>query len=192
MQNTGRQCEDVFWEFYGREDQLELAAEGARDRLAGDGGGEETVTEVDTGHRLVEKPVRRGQRDFSRAVRDRYGGTCVLCEVDRRELLHAGHVLAWRENEAARGDPDNGILLCATHHRAFDTGIFTLDASYTLVVRPDFETESAYLRETIVDRDGESIGFPADPPSSVYVRAHNEHEVSWWEGESAQEEPVRD
>jgi predicted restriction endonuclease len=42
-------------------------------------------------------------------------------------LLDAAHVRAYRDKGS--DDPRNGLVLCATHHRAFDKKLFAIDPS---------------------------------------------------------------
>lgn len=69
--------------------------------------------------------ARRGQQRFKFRVFKRYGPRCVACGLDVVELLDAAHL----HPKQARGsdDPRNGLVLCATHHRAFDTSLFAIN-----------------------------------------------------------------
>lgn len=204
FENTGQPCVEIWQEFYGNESELRHAAEGARQRLGGnelgsaieadseskvegdDRDGEDDPTgsgqdsSISTGEELVESPSRRGQQDFRMEVRERYDDACLLCDVSDPALLQAGHILSWSDHEGQRGDPSNGLLLCYTHHRAFDLGLFTITSEYELHVQPDYEPESELLRETVTGLDGTEISFPRDPPAAEYLRLHNEHEVHWF------------
>ncbi|WP_437286637.1 HNH endonuclease [Sorangium sp. So ce406] len=53
-----------------------------------------------------------------------FGGRCALCGCAVRSTLEAAHVFPWSrcESDAERIDDANGLLLCANHHRLFDTG----------------------------------------------------------------------
>ncbi|MFP9191137.1 HNH endonuclease [Natrialbaceae archaeon A-CW1-1] len=144
-------------------------------------GGSDQDTLISTGEEVAERPTRRGQRDFRLAVRERYDDACLLCDVSDPGLLQAGHILSWSDHEDPRGDPSNGLLLCYTHHRAFDLGLFTITSEYELRVQPDYDPESEFLRETVVSLDGTELSFPHDPPAVEYLRDYNEHEVHWYE-----------
>jgi len=201
LKNTGRPCVEVWQEFYGNESELRRAAEEARQRLAntepgsavqtGDepeienGSGEDSDpdTPVPTDEGVTKHPTRRGQQDFRMAVRERYDDTCLLCDVSDPGLLQAGHILSWSNHEDQRGDPSNGILLCYNHHRAFDLGLFTITSEYKLRVRPSYDPESEFLRETVIALDRTDLPFPNDPPAAEYLREHNESEVYWYEGD---------
>lgn len=164
-------AEIVYGQTSNVNDDTEAAAEGDD--------GEAVTGSANTGESIGNRPVRIGQSDFRDLVRDRYGDECILCDVSEPELLQAGHILDWSEHKGHRGEPGNGLLLCYTHHRAFDLNIFTIDESFELVVRPDFKTESKFLKRTIVDQEGQLIEFGDNPPSQEYLQKHNER-LPWW------------
>jgi len=109
--------------------------------------------EVRTGETTTTTTQRLGQSDFRKAVRDRYDDTCAFCDVDEPGLLQAGHILDWSKFEDLRGDPANGLLLCYTHHRAFDLNMFTLSDDCTVKVRPGIDTDSEFLDQTILSQE---------------------------------------
>lgn len=69
--------------------------------------------------------VRPGQHRFSFQVFRRYGTRCAVCSVSVMGLLDAAHLRAYRDRGS--DDPRNGLVLCATHHRAFDKRLFGID-----------------------------------------------------------------
>lgn len=203
LENTGQPCVEIWQEFYGNEFELRRAAEGARQRLTNEesesaiqtdseaemeggiketgglGGGSGQDISISTGEGTSERPTRHGQQDFRIAVRKRYNDTCLLCDVSDPGLLQAGHILSWSDHEGPRGDPSNGLLLCYTHHRAFDLGLFTITSEYKLQAQPGYDPESEFIRETVIALNGTELSFPHDPPSIEYLRDHNEYEVHW-------------
>jgi predicted restriction endonuclease len=66
----------------------------------------------------------------------RYGPECAVCGIALPEVLETAHVRP-KEHDGS-DDPRNGLVLCATHHRAFDAGLFAIEPD-TLAVhsRPD-------------------------------------------------------
>ncbi len=79
--------------------------------------------------------TRPGQRKFRFAVAARTGERCALCSVDVRILLDAAHVVPVKDRGSDH--PENGIMLCANHHRAFDEGLVAIDPySLRIHVRP--------------------------------------------------------
>jgi hypothetical protein len=71
---------------------------------------------------VTARPV---QAEFKFKVFKRYGPRCGVCGVDVPELLDAAHLTPKSENGS--DDPRNGLVLCATHHRAFDALLFALE-----------------------------------------------------------------
>jgi len=76
--------------------------------------------------------TRPGQQRFKFSVFKRYGGKCAVCGIAFREVLDAVHIRP--KNEQGSDDPRNGLVLCASHHRAFDAGLFSIDPK-TLALR---------------------------------------------------------
>ena len=64
---------------------------------------------------------RPGQSAFRKDVLARYGESCALCSVGHGMLLDAAHIAEVKDGGSDR--PENGLMLCATHHRAFDAGL---------------------------------------------------------------------
>jgi hypothetical protein len=81
---------------------------------------------------LATVAVRRGQQRFKYQVLKRYGPRCAVCGLAVPELLDAAHI--GPKNVNGSDDPRNGLVLCATHHRAFDGGLFAVHPG-TLAVR---------------------------------------------------------
>lgn len=71
---------------------------------------------------LAVVKTRPGQQRFKFSVFKRYGPQCAVCNLNVIELLDAAHIRP--KGEKGTDDPRNGIVLCATHHRAFDAGLF--------------------------------------------------------------------
>lgn len=82
--------------------------------------------------RHADFAVRRRNPDFRERVLRAYEYRCCICGFDLRigtisAGLEAAHI-QWHHV----GGPDiecNGLALCALHHKLFDLGVFTLDAT---------------------------------------------------------------
>ena len=68
---------------------------------------------------------REGQQRFKLQVSQRYGSQCAVCGISVPEVLDAAHIRPKRENGS--DDPRNGLVFCALHHRAFDSGLFAIE-----------------------------------------------------------------
>jgi putative restriction endonuclease len=84
--------------------------------------GDETIT-----------TTRPGQQKFKFRVLQRYGARCAVCGLAFREVLDAVHIRP--KGQQGSDHAGNGLVLCASHHRAFDAGLFSIDPE-TLALRP--------------------------------------------------------
>lgn len=71
------------------------------------------------GKHLVKS--RPQQYRFKFDVLNRYQVKCAFCDIDVPSVLEAVHLIP-KSNDGT-DDPRNGLVLCATHHRAFDNGL---------------------------------------------------------------------
>ena len=87
--------------------------------------------------------TKRRWRDptFRARVLSAYKGTCAVCEFSGRFLdldqplaIEAAHV-KWHECDGP-ALVENGLALCALHHRLFDKGAFTVLPDLTVIVSP--------------------------------------------------------
>ena len=74
--------------------------------------------------------ARRALREigFRSRVLAAYGHGCAMCGMQLR-LLDAAHILPAAHPDSTDGT-NNGVALCALHHRAFDGRLVTFDAEY--------------------------------------------------------------
>lgn len=70
-------------------------------------------------------PTRPGQPRFKFEVLKRYGAKCAVCDMAVKAVLVAAHIREKRD----RGSDDarNGLVLCPTHHAAYDAGLFAIN-----------------------------------------------------------------
>jgi hypothetical protein len=69
--------------------------------------------------------IRPGQATFKFRLMRRYPVACAVCGIAVPELLDAAHIREKRDSGS--DDPRNGVLLCTTHHRAFDRLLFAIE-----------------------------------------------------------------
>ena len=99
---------------------------------------------------------------FRNAVLEAYRDHCAVCELHVRALLDAAHVTADRDPKPFI-DVSEGIALCATHHRAFDTNVITFDRDYNVRVSlPDHTSAGDGERAMLLAYDGKHLALPAD------------------------------
>jgi putative restriction endonuclease len=77
---------------------------------------------------------RTDQPKFKFAVVKRYGPSCAVCDFAVPEALDAAHIVP--DKNGGSIDPRNGLVLCATHHRSYDAGLFEIEPG-TLLLHPD-------------------------------------------------------
>jgi len=90
---------------------------------------------------------RLQQARFRDAVLRAWRERCAVCELRIRPLL-----------DAAVLDGDRGIALCATHHRAFDIGVLTIDADF--VVHVDVKAAGEGERAMLLAYEGKKLTMP--------------------------------
>ena len=101
--------------------------------------------------------ARRALResDFANRVLGAYGHRCAMCGIQLR-LLDAAHILPAAHPESTDGT-DNGIALCALHHRAYDRTLVTFDAEFRT-----HANDAVIERLTAENRDGGLAAFRRD------------------------------
>ena len=127
--------------------------------------GEEVANVDDTDVRVaVAEPrryavvaARRALREigFRNRVLGAYGHRCAMCGIQLR-LLDAAHILPAAHPESTDGT-DNGIALCALHHRAYDRTLVTFDAEFRT-----HANDAVIERLTAENRDGGLATFRRD------------------------------
>lgn len=186
MSHVGKACKQIWEEYHNNERELAREASNLKKQLADTtktsperSESSENDSQIEIGESTALDTARHGQSDFRSILLERYANQCLVCDVQEPGLLIAGHILPWAEFDDERSDPANGILLCYTHHEAFDLGMFTLSKEYECIPRPDFEPTSEFLRRTIWERRGARIEFPHEPPSREHLKRHNDR-LYWW------------
>ena len=132
------------------------------------------VSQWPTGEMLdTEGEIRRydtTETTVSEAFRaetfERYGHACAMTGIREELLLDLAHVLPRSQHPELAEHAENVLVLNSLHHRAFDAALFTVDSEYRIRTSPSFEPAHPFLRETITEKEGESIAFPP----SVQVR----------------------
>jgi putative restriction endonuclease len=70
------------------------------------------------------------QSIFRRVLLLAYAGECAFCGLSFEQALEGAHIIRWASaSEAQRLDARNGLLLCATHHRLFDSNVLSVDTA---------------------------------------------------------------
>jgi putative restriction endonuclease len=98
--------------------------------------------------------VRPGQLAFSAAVRQRFGGRCVLSGLGE-DFSVAAHIIDYTkcENAHEQDGPDNGLFLAGHLHLAFDGHLFGIRPDGSVVwsrrMDPDEQDRLGLLQKRI-------------------------------------------
>jgi hypothetical protein len=120
--------------------------------------------------------ARVGQRKFSENVRENYGHRCCFpqCQVSESQFLVGAHIARWVDVPSLRGRTDNGLCLCLIHDKAFEIGMYTLDASGTVVINPKYQTSApnSLFQTSIYPFNGHEAELGSIRPSGTALRHH--------------------
>ena len=105
--------------------------------------------------------INRLKRDsaFKRIILNEYDFTCALCEMkfrlDSLYEVNAAHIVP--KNAFGTDDPRNGISLCRTHHWAFDTGLFSVNNDYRVILSPALKRAETKKFELVNMKDKKMV-----------------------------------
>lgn len=123
----------------------------------------ETARVDDDRRRYVQRlnRLRLHQPVFRAQVLTAYDGQCTICRLRHRELLDAAHILA---DTHPRGTPvvQNGLAMCAIHHRAYDANVLGIRPDHVVEIRRDIldEIDGPMLRHGLQEMAGTTITRP--------------------------------
>lgn len=153
--------------------------ENAIDTWSADYDSDNTTIEIaDTAEYTTVTTTRSVDPEFRATVLHQHESECPISGVDQPALLDVAHVRPWAEYPTYRGDIRNVLPLSKTHHAAFDNAVFTIDRNFQLRVNPEFDTNSALLQRTILDKTGEQLPLSASDIDPAHLAARND-EVGW-------------
>jgi putative restriction endonuclease len=169
----------------GREEVYQYNWESIKNPFAYAEGG---LTEKDLIDELIRKPEAsyeiyskikvRGMAQiiFKRALLNIYKNKCAFCGFSQSEALEASHIKSWSAcDNNEKIDLRNGLLLCGTHHRLFDSKLLFIDEDYIIRVDEKVKAHSEYDRLLISNIEGKKIELPANKnhwPSLSYLDFH--------------------
>jgi putative restriction endonuclease len=106
---------------------------------------------VATGQQLAKIITRIGQASFSSKIKELYGGNCCFpaCKVSDPRFLVGSHIARWSDNEGLRGHLGNGLCFCLMHDKAFELGLFTMDAQFRVYVHPKLKPDTSFAKEIL-------------------------------------------
>ena len=83
------------------------------------------LTESNSRSRRQIVSTRPNQQTFRFEVIKYYDGKCAFCGLSIGQLVDAAHIKP--KSKRGSDDPRNGLLLCSLHHRAFDSGMISIE-----------------------------------------------------------------
>lgn len=117
--------------------------------------------------------VRVNQRLFRAMILAGYREMCAVCELPIHSLLVASHIVPWSCDPSLRMRPDNGLCLCGTHDRAFETGLLRIgeDRIIRCSDRLAKYSKSESANQWLIRFDGAPISLPERwPPGAEFLR----------------------
>ncbi|PKP28061.1 MAG: restriction endonuclease [Bacteroidetes bacterium HGW-Bacteroidetes-22] len=129
-----------------------------------------------TNERIVK--VRVNQSFFRDSILASYNNTCCITGLNQSELLIAGHIKPWSEDEKNRLNPRNGIAINALHDKAFENGLITITPEYKIkisdVILKQKRTES--IETYFLQYENKDIVLPSRfLPDIEFLKYHNDY-----------------
>lgn len=159
LPNASRLDREVWQEYHENWDAMTVESEAQVQRLleasfsAGRAEGSKLRTVPGKTESVTQRKTRVGQDYFRDILLAAYGTRCCVTGNRVPELLRASHIVPWKEDEANRLNPCNGLCLSVEVDAAFDRGLVTFDAKRRLVVSkylvdfmPDEFLELSFMR----------------------------------------------
>lgn len=110
--------------------------------------------------RLVK--TRVNQSVFRQMILKTYSSQCAISGIDLPELLVAGHIVPWADDEHNRLNPENGLCLSNLYDRAYEKGLICIDTDYKMLISKQLKdhTTKSYYQEFFGKYDGKCITLP--------------------------------
>ena len=118
---------------------------------------------------------------FQRAVPMAYEFRCSFCEFGAQMRgehvgLDAAHVRM--HSKAGPSTINNGVLLCALHHRLFDKGALGIDEHHRILVSQQLTIVDSMSNRSLLDLSGRPMRLPQtgyDAPALEHIEWHHEN-----------------
>ena len=142
LSHTGKLDEEVWNRYYGHWDQLAYDAEVLLAKFRNKKL-EESLTidihDLPKGSERIQEVKRRINQSFFRdTVLSSYESMCCITGLNNSKLLHACHIIGWREDESNRTNPQNGLCLNVLFHKAYDENLIGISPDYEVFVSDEF------------------------------------------------------
>jgi len=116
---------------------------------------------IERRYAVRETRVRLHQARFRGRVVPAYNSQCAICRLKELRLLDAAHILS---DVLEAGEPtiQNGLSLCAIHHRAFDQNLIGVSPDYIVhVSRRLLEDEDGPMLDLLKGFHERSLSVPS-------------------------------
>ncbi len=81
------------------------------------------------------------QKKFRNDLLKEFNHKCAICNVDKKELLIASHILPYHKCPTVKEmiDNNNGLLLCVMHDALFDKNYITFDKKGKIIISKEID-----------------------------------------------------
>ena len=120
--------------------------------------------------------VRVNQSFFRSSVLASYNYTCCITGLKSTELLIAGHIKPWSEDEKNRLNPCNGIAINGLHDKAFENGLMTITPDYKIKISEQLlkDKDQKAIENLFLRYEGKEIFLPSKfLPDVNFLIYHN-------------------
>ncbi len=106
--------------------------------------------------------TRVNQSVFRQMILKTYSSQCAISGIDLPELLVAGHIVPWADDEHNRLNPENGLCLSNLYDRAYEKGLICIDTDYKILISKQLRdcTAKSYYQDFFGKYDGKYITLP--------------------------------
>lgn len=122
------------------------------------------------------------QRIFRSTLLKIYKNKCAICGLSFSKALEAAHIIPYSEaTPEQRLDIRNGLLLCSTHHKLFDSNWISINQDYSINYSKKLlnkKTYSEYDKLMTINLDGKMINLPSiekHKPKKEYLKQHQDY-----------------
>ncbi|RYC51148.1 HNH endonuclease [Flagellimonas olearia] len=122
--------------------------------------------------------IRVNQSFFRSSILASYNSTCCITGITQSELLVAGHIKPWSQDEENRLNPRNGIAINALHDKAFENGLITITPDYKIKISNVLlkSKKSDSLEKYFFQYENKDIFLPSKfLPDIEFLKYHNEN-----------------
>jgi putative restriction endonuclease len=156
IDNKTKEVQDYNWELIGN--PFDLINEGYTDK--------KIISEVLEQKKLPDEVLRscidrgRDQELFRKILFEAYSNKCCVCGIEIPEILEAAHIIPYREcNDEQKFSVNNGLLLCANHHKLFDNGLLEITKEYKIFIK-NINLDILINRQNVGIYNGRMINLP--------------------------------